>query len=208
MVTEKKHIPSTETTEENIFSKPKYQVILSLIAHFQQNKKNIQRAHLIRALVKNADSSSLQKDFETDIDKKRIESEEHLYNNRTITKKQYVDDKNFLEKNVIDRLQAIADITPKIMFNTIANLDKTVQHLRKLGLITNQYIRGYPRIILTDKGLILFYRYIIKNMVDELAHDSSQFKEISNHIFTSFIPKKKKKTMVLDSPEFYFPEDR
>jgi hypothetical protein len=196
MMTEKKYIPSTEITEENIFSKPKYQVILSLIAHFQQNKKNIQRAHLIRALVKNADSSSLQKDFETDIEKKRIESEEHLYNNRTITKKQYVDDKNFLEKNVINRLQAFADITPKIMFNTIANLDKTVQHLRKLGLITNQYVRGYPRIILTDKGLILFYRYIIKSMVDELAHDGSQLKSISNHIFTSFIPNEKKKTMV------------
>jgi len=207
MVTEKKYIPSTDITEENIFSKPKYQVILSLIAHFQQNKKNIQRAHLIRALVKNADSSSLQKDFETEIDKKRIESAEHLYTNRTIPKKQYVDDKNFLEKNVIDRLQALADITPKIMFNTIANLDKTVQHLRKLGLITNQYIRGYPRIILTDKGLILFYRYIIKSMVDELAHDSSQLKNISNHIFTSFIPKEKKKTMVLDSPEFYFPDE-
>ena len=207
MVTEKKYIPSTDITEENVFSKPKYQVILSLIAHFQQNKKNIQRAHLIRALVKNADSSSLQKDFETEIDKKRIESEEHLDTNRTIPKKQYVDDKNFLEKNIIDRLQALADITPKIMFNTIANLDKTVQHLRKLGLITNQYIRGYPRIILTDKGLILFYRYIIKSMVDELAHDSSQLKNISNHIFTSFIPKEKKKTMVLDSPEFYFPDE-
>jgi len=208
MVTKKKYIPSTDITEENVFSKPKYQAILSLIAHFQQNKKNIQRAHLIRALVKNADSSSLQKDFKTDIDKKRIESEEHLYNNRTITKKQYVDDKKFLETGVINRLQALADITPKIMFNTIANLDKTVQHLRKLGLITNQYMRGYPRIILTDKGLILFYRYIIKSMVDELIHDGCQLMSISNHIFTSFIPDEKKKTMVLALPEFYFPDDR
>jgi hypothetical protein len=207
MATEKTDINSIGITEENIFSKPKCQAILSIIAHFQQNKKNIQRAHLIRALVKNADQSSLQKDFETNIDKKMLKSEKHLYNNRTITKKQYVEDKNLLEKGVIDRLQALADITPKIMFNSIANLDKTVRHLRKLGLITNQYIRGYPRIILTDKGLILFYRYIIKRMVDELVHDGSQLMSISNHILTSFIPKEKKKTMVLALPELNFPED-
>jgi hypothetical protein len=157
--------------------------------------------------MKNANPSILQKDFITDIDKKMIKSEERLYNNRTITKKQYVDDKNLLEKSVIDRLQALTGITPKIMFNTIANLDKTVQHLRKLGLITNQYIRGYPRIILTDKGLILFYRYIIKRMVYELVHDGSQFMSISNHILTSFISKEKKKTMAFASPEFYFPDD-
>ena len=208
MATEKTYIPSTDITEENVFSKPKCQAILSIIAHFQQNKKNIQRAHLIRALVKNADPSSLQKDFETDINKKMLKSEEHLYNTRTITKKQSVDDKNLLEKSVIDRLQALAVITPKIMFNSIANLDKTVRYLRKLGLITNQYIRGYPRIILTDKGLILYYRYIIKIMVDELVHDGGQLMSISNHILTSFIPKEKKKTMVFGLPEFYFTDDR
>ena len=200
---EETSILSTDITEENIFSKPKCQAILSLIAYFQQNKKNIQRAHLIRALVKNTNPNSLQKDFVTEIDKKINTSEEHVDNNRAITQKRYVDDKNLLEKGIIDRLQALGDIAPKIMFNSIANLDKTVQYLRKLGLITNQYIRGYPRIILTDKGLTLFYKYIIKRMVDELVHDGSQLMSISEHILTSVIPKEKKKTMVFALPELY-----
>jgi len=203
MINEKTYVPSTDIAEEKIFSKPKCQAILSLIAYFQQNKKNIQRAHLIRALVKNANQNSLQKDFVTEINNKINTSEEPGDNNRTITKKQYVDDKNLLEKTIIDRLQTLAKITPKIMFNTIANLDKTVQHLRKLGLITNQYIRGYPRIILTDKGLTLFYKYIIKRMADELVHDGSRFMSISEHILTSAIPKDKKKSVDSTSPEFY-----
>lgn len=89
------------------------------------------------------------------------------------------------------------------MFNSIANLDKTVQQLRKLGLITNQYMRGYPRIILTNKGLILFYRYILKTMIDELIDDGRQLMSISDHILTSFIPKVKRKTMVFALPELY-----
>jgi len=133
MATEETSIHSTDIAEENILLKPKYQAILSLIAHFQQNKKNIQRAHLIRALVKNADPSS--------------------------------DDKNLLEKNVIDRLQKLADITPKIMFNSIASLDKTIQKLRKLGLITNQYMRGYPRIVFTHKGQMLFYSLVYPSLI-------------------------------------------
>ena len=194
---------STDIIEENIFSKPKCQAILSLIAYFQQNKKNIQRAHLISALVKNENTNSLQKDFVTIIDKKMNTSEDHSNNNRAITQKRHVDDKNLLEKGIIERLQALGEITPKIMFNSIANLDKTVQYLRKLGLITNQYIRGYPRIILTDKGLTLFYKYIIKSMIDTLAHDDSQLMNISDHVLTSFIPKDKRKTKGFELSEFY-----
>ena len=203
MINEKTYIPLTDITEEKIFSKPKCQAILSLIAYFQQNKKNIQRAHLIRALVKNANQNSLQKDFVNEINNKINTSEEHGDNNRTITQKRYVDDKNLLEKTIIDRLQALAKITPKIMFNSIANLDKTVQYLRKLGLITNQYIRGYPRIILTDKGLTLFYEYVIKKISHELVHDGSQLMSISEHILNSAIPKDKKKPAGSTSPEFY-----
>jgi hypothetical protein len=164
MATEKSNIPSTELIEESIVSKPKYQAILSLIAHFQQHKKHIQRAHLIRALVKNTNLSSSQKDIVTDRDKKMIKSEEHLTHNQTITKKQNVDDHYILE-GIIDRLQSLGDIAPKIMFNSTANLDKTIQHLRKLGLITNQYKRGYPRIILTEKGHILFYSLIYPGII-------------------------------------------
>jgi hypothetical protein len=145
--------------------------------------------------VKNENTNSLQKDFVTIIDKKMNTSEDHSNNNRAITQKRHVDDKNLLEKGIIERLQALGEITPKIMFNSIANLDKTVQYLRKLGLITNQYIRGYPRIILTDKGLTLFYKYIIKRMVDELIHDGSQLMSISEHILTSVVPKQKKTTV-------------
>jgi hypothetical protein len=204
MISKKTSTLPTDITEENIFSKPKCQAILSLIAYFQQNKQNIQRAHLIRALVKNTNPNSLQKDFVNDIDKKMNTSEEQGNNNQTITQKRYSDDKNSLEKGIIDRLQVIGKITPKIMFNTIANLDKTVQYLRKLGLITNQYIRGYPRIILTDKGLTLYYKYLINKIVDELIHDGSQLMSISEHILTSVVPKEKKKTMVFDLlPEFY-----
>ncbi len=181
MATEKTSIPLTDIIEENIFSKPKCQAILSLIAHFQHNNKNIQRAHLIQALVKNTDSSSSKKNF---------------------AKKRYVNDTNLLDKEVIDRLRKLAEIAPKIMFNSIANLDKTVQYLRKLGLITNQYLRGYPRIILTDKGRIFFYKYLIKNMADELVHDGSQLMSIPNHILTSFIPKEKRKTMYFTLSEF------
>jgi len=133
MATEKTSIPSTDITEEKVLSKPKYQAILSLIACFQQKKKNIQRAHLIRALVKNQDPMS--------------------------------DDKNFMEKDIIDRLQALGKIAPKIMFNSTAHLDKTIQKLRKLGLITNQYMRGYPRIILTHKGHMVFYSLVYPSFI-------------------------------------------
>jgi hypothetical protein len=203
MATEKTNIPFTDITEENVFSKPKCQVVLSLIAYFQQNKKNIQRAHLIRALVKNENPDSSQKDIVTNVDKKMIKSEKHFYTTRKIIKQPNINDTNLLEKSVIDRLQELAERTPKIMFNSIANLDKTVQQLRKLGLITNQYLRGYPRIILTDKGLMLYYRYLIKTMVDELVHDGSQLMSISNHIPTLFVPKEKKKTIVFALPESY-----
>ena len=203
MIMEKTSTLSPEITEENIFSKPKCQAILSLIAYFQQNKKNIQRAHLISALVKNANPNSLQKDFVTTIDKKINTSEDHGDNTPAITQKRNVDDKNLFEKGIIERLQTLNEITPKIMFNSIANLDKTVQYLRKLGLITNQYMRGYPRIILTDKGLTLFYKYIIKRMVDELIHDGSQLMSISEHILTSVIPKEEKKTAGFALPKFY-----
>jgi len=54
---EKTDTPSNVVLEETILLKPKYQAILSIIAHFQHNEKNIQRAHLIQALVKNSDSN-------------------------------------------------------------------------------------------------------------------------------------------------------
>jgi len=133
MAPEKTSVPLTDITEENIFLKPKCQAILSLIAHFHQNKKNIQRAHLIRVLVKNPDLRS--------------------------------DDKNIMEKDIIDRLQVLGDIHPKIMFNSIANLDKKLKKLRKLGLITNQYMRGYPRIILTNKGRMFFYSVLYSSFI-------------------------------------------
>ena len=81
MTTKKTSTLSTDIIEENIFSKPKCQAILSLIAYFQQNKKNIQRAHLISALVKNANPNTLQKDFVTTIDKKMNTSEDYSDNN-------------------------------------------------------------------------------------------------------------------------------
>jgi hypothetical protein len=208
METEKTDIFSNGIIEENIFSKPKCQAILSLIAHFQLNNKNIQRAHLIQALVKNANQDLLQNDADVDDDKKMMKSEKHWYANRTKSKKRHVHDSNLLDKEVVDRLLILADIAPKIMFNSIANLDKTVQYLRKLGLITNQYLRGYPRIILTDKGRILFYKYLVKNMADELVHDGSQLMSIPNHILTSLIPREKKKTLVFALPELYFQGDR
>ena len=201
MMTKKTYATSTDIIEEHIFSKPKYQAVLSLIAYFQQNKKNIQRAHLISALVKNANQKTYQKDFITNIDKKMIKPEDSKNNNQTIIREQSIDDKNILEKGVSDQLQTLYEIAPTIVFNSIANLDKTVQYLRKLGLITNQYIRGYPRIILTDKGLTLYYRYIIKRMVDELIQDGRQLMSISDHILTSFIPKEKKKTRAFTLPE-------
>ena len=165
MAKKKTDTTSEVITEENMFLKPKYQVIISFIAHFQLNKKNIQRAHLIRALVKNADSSQEQKDVESNKDKKVKKSGEHWYTNRTKIKKQDTDDPNLLEKDILDRLQLLGEERPKIMFNSIANLDKTVKQLRKFGLITNQYVRGYPRIILTDKGRMLFYSCIYSGFI-------------------------------------------
>jgi|GEM_PF-2899799 hypothetical protein len=133
MTLEKTSIPLTDITEDNICLKPKSQAILSLIGHFQHHEKNIQRAHLIRALVKKPDQSP--------------------------------DDKNIQEKDVIDRLQVLGDITPKVMFNSTANLDKKLKKLRKLGLITNQYMRGYPRIILTEKGRMFFYSFLYTSVI-------------------------------------------
>jgi len=126
--------PLTDITNENISLKPKCQAILSLIAHFHQNKKEIQRAHLIRVLVKNSDKSS-------------------------------DDDNTIMEKDIIDRLQVLGEIHPKIMFNSIANLDKKLKKLRKLGLITNQYMRGYPRIVLTSKGRMFFYSVLYSSFI-------------------------------------------
>jgi hypothetical protein len=133
MAPEQTSIPLADITKENISLKPKCQAILSIIAHFHQNKKDIQRAHLIRVLVKQPDQSS--------------------------------DDKNIIEKDTIDRLQVLGDIHPKVMFNSIANLDKKLKKLRKLGLITNQFMRGYPRIILTNKGRMFFYSCLYSSLI-------------------------------------------
>jgi len=163
--------PLKGITEETILLKPKYQAIVSIIAHFQHNEKNIQRAHLIRALVKNADSNQGQIDCVTDKKKKMKQSEEHWYTHRTKTKELNTNDTDLLEKNTLDRIQTLGDATPKIMFNSIANLDKTVAHLRKLGLITNQYVRGYPRIILTDKGRMFFYSFVYSSFIFKTITD-------------------------------------
>ncbi|VVB60062.1 Uncharacterised protein [uncultured archaeon] len=133
ITTEKISITPTDFPEEKVLLKAKCQAILSLIACFQHKKKNIQRAHLISALVKNPNPSS--------------------------------DDKNLMEKDVINQLQTLGKTTPKIMFNSIAHLDKTIQKLRKLGLITNQYMRGYPRIILTHKGHMVFYSLVYPSLI-------------------------------------------
>ena len=157
--------PSEDIKEETILLKPKYQAILSIIAHFQHNKKNIQRAHLIRVLVKNEDSNQGQIDLLTDKKKEMKKSREHWYTQRTKTIEQHANDTDSIGKDTIDRLQTLGDAAPKVMFNSIANLDKTVAHLRKLGLVTNQYVRGYPRIILTDKGRTFFYSFVYSSFV-------------------------------------------
>lgn len=134
--------PLTDFTEEKKVVKTKCQAILSLIGHFQYNKKHIQRAHLIRALVKNPDANS--------------------------------DDKYINEKDSIDRLPVLGEIAPKIMFDSVANLDKQLKKLRQLGLITNQFMRGYPRLILTDKGRMFYvsviYSSFIFNMITGLLN--------------------------------------
>lgn len=171
MEMKKTNEPSKGIKEETILLKPKYQAILSIIAHFQHNKKNIQRAHLIRALVKNEDSNQGQVDFVADKKKKIEKSREHWYTHRPTTKEQHANDTDSIEKDTIDRLQTLGDAAPKVMFNSIANLDKTVAHLRKLGLITNQYVRGYPRIILTDKGRMFFYSFVYTGFIFKTITD-------------------------------------
>ena len=84
---------------------------------------------------------------------------------RPTTKEQHANDTDSIGKDTIDRLQTLGDAVPKVMFNSIANLDKTVAHLRKLGLVTNQYVRGYPRIILTDKGRTFFYSFVYSSFI-------------------------------------------
>ena len=163
--------PLKGITEETVLLKPKYQAILGIIAHFQHNEKNIQRAHLIRVLVKNADSNQGQVDFVTDKKEKMKKSREHWYTHRAKTKELNANDTDLLEKDPIDRLQTLGDAEPKIMFNSTANLDKTVAHLRKLGLITNQYVRGYPRIILTDKGRTFFYSFVYSGFIFKTITD-------------------------------------
>lgn len=171
MKLKKTNKPSTGITEETIVLKPKYQAILSIIAHFQHIEKNIQRAHLIRALVKNADSNHGKIDLGADNKKKMKKSGEHWYTHRTKSKESNADDADLSEKDTLDRLQTLGDAAPKIMFNSTANLDKTVAHLRKLGLITNQYVRGYPRIILTDKGRMFFYSFVYSGLIFKTITD-------------------------------------
>jgi GR25 family glycosyltransferase involved in LPS biosynthesis len=202
MLSKKTNVPDLPIIEENIFSKPKYQAILSIIAHFQQNKKNIQRAHLIHALVKRENSNLILKDLLVNTNNNILNSKGQQDNDKTINKKQGMENDNILETGFIDRLQTYYDNAPKIMFNSIANLDKTIQNLRKLGLITNQYVRGYPCIILTEQGFKLFYKYIIKRMIDELVDDMS----ISNQILDSFISKEEKKNKIF-LPELNFLDD-
>lgn len=171
MEMKKTNEPSDGIKEENILLKPKYQAILSIIAHFQHNEKNIQRAHLIRALVKNEDSNQGQIDLVTDKKEKMEKTREHWYTHRAKIKELNANDTDLLEKDPIDRLQTLGDAEPKIMFNSTANLDKTVAHLRKLGLITNQYVRGYPRIILTDKGRTFFYSFVYTGFIFKTITD-------------------------------------
>ncbi len=168
---EKTDAPSEVVLEETVLLKPKYQAILSLIAHFQHNKKNIQRAHLIQALVKNSDSNQEQP-APICVDSAKVKkSKEHWYNHRSKQAEQKVNNIDLSEKETIDRLQALGDVAPKTMFNSIANLDKTMAHLRKLGLITNQYVRGYPRIILTEKGRMFFYSFVYTGFIFKTISD-------------------------------------
>jgi hypothetical protein len=162
---------SQDNSEEFIILKPKYQAVLSIVAHFQHNEKNLQRAHLIRALVKNTDSNQEKTVHEVNGKKKRKESKKHWYSHRTKTPQVDAIDGDLSEKDTIDQLQTLHDVAPKIMFNSIANLDKTVAQLRKLGLITNQYVRGYPRIILTEKGRMFFYSFVYTGFIFKTITD-------------------------------------
>ncbi len=132
MATEEKPVFLKACMEKDKRIKPKCQAILSLIGYCQHNQKHIQRAHLIRALVKNPDLGSV------DIDVEEVE--------------------------VADQQQVPQEME-QIMFTSVANLDKKLKKLRKLGLITNQYIRGYPRLILTEKGRAFFYTFLYSSVM-------------------------------------------
>jgi len=168
---EKTDTPSNVVLEETILLKPKYQAILSIIAHFQHNEKNIQRAHLIQALVKNSDSNLEIPPADKSESSKIKESKKHWYSHRSKPAEKKGADIELSEKETIDRLQRLGDVAPKTIFTSIANLDKTVAHLRKLGLITNQYVRGYPRIILTDKGRMFFYSFVYTGFIFKTITD-------------------------------------
>lgn len=157
--------------EEALLLKPKYQAILSLIGHFQHNKKNIQRAHLIQALVINAEPNQGQACLESKEKKQVKKSRDHWYHHLSKPKAQPVEAIKTSGPDSISQLHTLEEIAPKVMFNSIANLDKTVAHLRKLGLITNQYVRGYPRIILTEKGRMFFYSFVYSGLIFKTITD-------------------------------------
>jgi hypothetical protein len=162
---------SVSVEEEVILLKPKYQAILSLIGHFQHNKKNIQRAQLIQALVKNAEPNQGKACPESNEKKQVKKLRNHWYHHISKQKVQPVDAIETLGPESINQLHTLEEVAPKVMFNSIANLDKTVARLRKLGLITNQYAKGYPQIILTEKGRMFFYSFVYSGLIFKTISD-------------------------------------
>lgn len=154
---------SIDVQEDYLLYKPKCQAILSLIAHFQHQNKNIQRAHLIQVLVKDPVSNSSQKKVITDDDKKIIMLKDGICDDGETVNKH--DEDTSKKGGGINQKRGHREVTQNIMFNSIAHLDKTIQQLRKLGLITNQFMRGYPRIILTHKGRMVFYSVIYPTLL-------------------------------------------
>lgn len=163
----KKQVRGTTLTEENVFKKPRYREILYLIVNFEKNNKGIREKQLVQILVKKNHSDyelqQIKKNFvSTDI--KLLEDFEKVYEKEMITKEEL----EYAKKKYSERHEKYKKAAFE-KFESVYALRRALQRLKKLGLIISvKPNKGYSYLVLTDKGFILYYKYLIKHGIENI----------------------------------------
>jgi hypothetical protein len=160
-------------TIENVFKKPKYLNIISLVVQYSHDqKKKLELKHLRIALCKDSGFSELEEkeymrffDKDQKITKKVIEFYEACVKNNEITNKEFNTMVSHAKKNEIDLLRERGDLTEEDKFNKTSGLSNACGNLRELGLID-------PNYVITDRGRTEFFRFMAHHMIDNIVSDA------------------------------------
>jgi len=193
----------TGLTEEKVLIRPKYKNILNVLLSFQNNKTPCREKHLAGILVKNHEVDEKYKKQIRKIKSNKVtELIEQAYKEKEITEEEYKKARKILQDNVINKYHyPLSKIEPQ--FDSIYGLRRSLQRLRKLGMVTSKsHKKDYSSIILTEKGMDIYLKHIMNRYmslikdtrvlmcVNELIVDivmlQSQNKEISKIVYNIY----------------------